>query len=338
MRTLPLLLVLAAVVLVPSSAQAEIYTRTVQIADQNQYAVEYRTLNEQAKCYNLSVNVFKEQTACTEYLAKIQANKENVLIDKCGQITKTSYTYTLPGPACSGSISTYGLKLSSSGTATTQTTSGTATYTRTLSSSAINKYSLEGGGWQKQSDGKECYLVGAQLYDTEAACKAKVAGYTEQIKALRSSKIIASCTKITKTTYSYTLPTPVCSSTLSALGLSESLGGGGKGGDENLGDGGKGPATSGGAQGGGGGTLQNPLKFDSLPELLNAILDAVVQLGAILLVFMLVWVGFLFVTAQGNPEKVSTARSALMWTVIGGLILLGAKAISEVIAATVQTL
>ncbi len=85
-------------------------------------------------------------------------------------------------------------------------------------------------------------------------------------------------------------------------------------------------------------TLKNPLKFNSLPKLIEAILGGVVQLGAILLAFMLVWVGFLFVVAQGNPEKVSAARSALVWTVIGGLILLGATAISKVIQATVQSI
>jgi ABC-type uncharacterized transport system permease subunit len=85
--------------------------------------------------------------------------------------------------------------------------------------------------------------------------------------------------------------------------------------------------------------LENPLKdIDDLPSLLRAILGAIVQLGAILLVVMLVWVGFLFVTARGNPEEISKARSALTWTVIGGLILLGAQAISEVIQATANSL
>lgn len=85
--------------------------------------------------------------------------------------------------------------------------------------------------------------------------------------------------------------------------------------------------------------LQNPLNhINSLPELLHAILQAVVELGSILLVVMLVWVGFLFVMAQGNPEGISKARSALIWTLIGGLILLGAEAISLVVQATVSQL
>ena len=84
--------------------------------------------------------------------------------------------------------------------------------------------------------------------------------------------------------------------------------------------------------------LENPLNVSSLPELLTAILNGVVEIGAILLTVMIVYVGFLFVAAQGNEEKIRSARSALVWTVIGGLILLGASAISAVIQATVGSI
>ena len=108
----------------------------------------------------------------------------------------------------------------------------------------------------------------------------------------------------------------------------------GTGGITNPGTGGiTNPGTS-----GGGTTLQNPLKDQTLPALLNDILGAVVQIGAILLTLMLVWVGFMFVTARGNEEKIREARSALIWTVVGGLILLGAQAISLVIQNTVGAL
>jgi hypothetical protein len=210
------------------------------------------------------------------------------------------------------------------------------TYIRTFPASDLGKFNLEGEGWFKQTDGKECYSIGSRTYDTEAACKANIPAYTEQIKALRDGKITDSCIKLTRSTYSYTRTGPVCPSVIAALGLKTSDGTGGTANKTNDGKGGT--ATKSGAEGGGAQTLKNPLKFNSLPELLNAVLDAVIELGAILLVFMLVWVGFLFVTAQGNPEKVSTARSALLWTLIGGLILLGAKAISLVVQSTVTSI
>lgn len=106
--------------------------------------------------------------------------------------------------------------------------------------------------------------------------------------------------------------------------------------------GGNPPGNDGGGNppsGGSGGGLQNPLNnINSLPELVDVILKAVVRIGSIVLVLALVYVGFLFVAAQGNEEKIRNARSALLWTLIGGLILLGASAISAVIGETVKNL
>jgi hypothetical protein len=44
------------------------------------------------------------------------------------------------------------------------------------------------------------------------------------------------------------------------------------------------------------------------------------------------------VQARGNPEKVGKARNALLWTVIGGLLLLGASALATVITSTISNL
>lgn len=90
---------------------------------------------------------------------------------------------------------------------------------------------------------------------------------------------------------------------------------------------------------GGGGPLINPLKgVDSLDQLLAVLLNVLVQIGVVVLTIMIVYCGFLFVTAQGNEEKLRSARSALLWTVIGGLIVLGAEVIAAAIEGTVQRL
>lgn len=108
-------------------------------------------------------------------------------------------------------------------------------------------------------------------------------------------------------------------------------GGGNPGGGNTPGGGNPSTVSSGG--------LVNPLKdVDTLPEFLKAILGGVVQIGTIILIMMLVYVGFLFVAARGNAEKLQGAKSALVWTVIGGLILLGATSIQLVIEGTVNSL
>lgn len=89
---------------------------------------------------------------------------------------------------------------------------------------------------------------------------------------------------------------------------------------------------------GGGVTLINPLKAANLSDFLTGILAVIIKLGAIVVVIMLVFVGFKFVTAQGNESKISEARQALLWTIVGALILLGAQAISLGIQATVTAL
>lgn len=95
------------------------------------------------------------------------------------------------------------------------------------------------------------------------------------------------------------------------------------------------PATGGSPSGG----LINPLRgVNSFPDFLRAILGGIVEIGTIVLIMMLVYVGFLFVAARGNAEKLQGAKSALVWTVIGGLILLGATSIQLVIEGTVNSL
>ncbi|HEX7651470.1 MAG TPA: hypothetical protein VF439_02020 [Candidatus Paceibacterota bacterium] len=100
-------------------------------------------------------------------------------------------------------------------------------------------------------------------------------------------------------------------------------------------------AQSGGQTANTGTGLKNPLAgagINSLPDLLNALLDFAITIGGIIVTIMLVFVGFKFVAAQGNSEKLTEARTMLLWTVIGALILLGAKAIEVGIVATVNSL
>ena len=63
-----------------------------------------------------------------------------------------------------------------------------------------------------------------------------------------------------------------------------------------------------------------------------------VQLGSVIIILMLVYVGFMFVTARGEPAALTKARTALLYTVIGALILLGAQAIASGLQATVSAL
>ncbi len=96
--------------------------------------------------------------------------------------------------------------------------------------------------------------------------------------------------------------------------------------------------NSGGTGGGTSVTLIDPFGGLTLMAFLNKILDFVIQIGTVVIILMLVYVGFLFVVARGDTGKLTTARQALLYTVIGALILLGSKAIALGIEATVRAL
>ncbi|NBC29381.1 MAG: hypothetical protein GVY29_05245, partial [Spirochaetes bacterium] len=75
--------------------------------------------------------------------------------------------------------------------------------------------------------------------------------------------------------------------------------------------------------------LENPLDFDTIPELLLAILNVIIVIAVPIIVFFIIYAGFLYVTARGNAEQTRTATRALTYAVIGGVIILGAVAIAE---------
>lgn len=102
-----------------------------------------------------------------------------------------------------------------------------------------------------------------------------------------------------------------------------------------------GPGNDAGSAGPGntGTQLINPLKSGTTLEgFLNSILSFVIRIGAIVIVLMLVYVGYLFVVARGAPGEIEAAKKALLWTIIGALVLLGAQAISLAIQETVKAL
>lgn len=88
------------------------------------------------------------------------------------------------------------------------------------------------------------------------------------------------------------------------------------------------------------GKICNPLsgRADSIPELIQKILIGVLKIGIPLVALAIIYCGFLFVAARGNSEKLSKAKDALLYTLIGAAILLGAWAIAELISDTVLAL
>lgn len=87
------------------------------------------------------------------------------------------------------------------------------------------------------------------------------------------------------------------------------------------------------AQGNG---LTNPIVFGSLQGLLGALVSALIIMLIPIVVFFIIFAGFKYVTARGNPNDIQVANQALLYAVIGGVIILGATAIITIVGGTVN--
>ncbi len=85
-------------------------------------------------------------------------------------------------------------------------------------------------------------------------------------------------------------------------------------------------------------TIVNPIKSTTLVGFIQTILEGIIKIGMPIIVLAIIYSGFLFVSAQGNSEKLSEAKRALTYTLIGAVILLGSWAIAQLIADTVHAL
>jgi hypothetical protein len=86
-------------------------------------------------------------------------------------------------------------------------------------------------------------------------------------------------------------------------------------------------------------SLESPLKsnINSVESLLTTILNVLLVIAVPIIVFFIIFAGFTYVTAQGNPEKIKTATRSLTYAIIGAVLILGGVAISEIIASVVES-
>lgn len=85
-------------------------------------------------------------------------------------------------------------------------------------------------------------------------------------------------------------------------------------------------------------TLENPLQSTgTLPALVGAVLNIFIILVTPIIAFFIIYAGFLYVTGQGNPAKLQQAHKALIYAIIGGVIIIGAGAITAIVQDTVSS-
>jgi ABC-type Fe3+ transport system permease subunit len=81
-------------------------------------------------------------------------------------------------------------------------------------------------------------------------------------------------------------------------------------------------------------SLNNPIAFggeNGLSELLLAILNVLIIISVPFMVFFLIYAGFSYVTARGNPDGIKKATNSLIYAIIGAVIIIGSSAIMAII-------
>ncbi len=81
-----------------------------------------------------------------------------------------------------------------------------------------------------------------------------------------------------------------------------------------------------------------PTSSHEFATILQSIMKWVVAIGVPTVIFFIILTGIYFVLAQGNEEKLKKARSMLIYTLIGAVIIAGASVIASAIIDFAESL
>jgi len=81
-----------------------------------------------------------------------------------------------------------------------------------------------------------------------------------------------------------------------------------------------------------------PTKSKKFSDILFSITDFITKLGIPVISVFLILSGFMFVSAQGNMQKLESAKSMFYWTVVGAAIVVGAGPIAKMVLNLIDKL
>ena len=84
------------------------------------------------------------------------------------------------------------------------------------------------------------------------------------------------------------------------------------------------------------GHLTNPLGqgSENLFQLLDKAFTVFVQVAVVFATLAIIYAGFKYVTAGGDQKAIGEAHNIFKWTVVGTLVILGARVIASVLSNT----
>ncbi len=84
-------------------------------------------------------------------------------------------------------------------------------------------------------------------------------------------------------------------------------------------------------------SLKNPLKVDSVGGLVQNFIEIFSYLAILVAVLAIIWVGFRFIWARGDPTEMNKLKDWLMWIVVGVAVVIGARLIIQIVINTLSS-
>lgn len=85
-------------------------------------------------------------------------------------------------------------------------------------------------------------------------------------------------------------------------------------------------------------TIASPLMnkdkkpYENLGEIISAVTNFLIPIGAVILLFVLIWGGYDFMLSQGSPDKIKSARSKIVAGIVGLVLMVFAFIIAKFVS------
>ncbi len=76
-------------------------------------------------------------------------------------------------------------------------------------------------------------------------------------------------------------------------------------------------------------SIPNPIGAENFTDLIDKITNFIFVLALAIAPIMIIVAGFMFVLAQGEPDKIKQAKDMILWVLIGLLVVFAAKGIIQ---------
>ncbi len=80
--------------------------------------------------------------------------------------------------------------------------------------------------------------------------------------------------------------------------------------------------------------LYNPLGGRTVPEIIGFLIQAALGISGSLALLMIVYGGFLWLTAGGKTDRIEKGKQTLLWSIIGLAVIFGANILANFVIST----